>query len=372
MALNFRVNHTDPTSKGRTGAFTTPHGQVQTPVFMPVGTYGSVKAMDPEDLRLLEYKMILGNTYHLFLRPGHETIRGLGGLHKFMGWDGAILTDSGGFQIFSLKNLCQVTEEGVRFASHLDGTRALLTPELCVQIQEALGVDVMMVLDQMATPACSREQAQAAAERSTRWAARCLAARTNPNAALFGIVQGGFDQRLRETSARELAAMEFDGLAIGGLSVGEPRETMTAMIEACVPLLPEDKPRYLMGVGTPDDLVIGASLGIDMFDCVMPTRNARNGSLFTSAGKVNIRNAQYAKDADPLDPGCACSTCARFSRAYLRHLFMTGEILAMRLLTMHNLAFYQARIETIRDAIREGALGAWADRILSSAREEAP
>ena len=371
MGINFRVDGADPSCKGRIGSFQTPHGVVKTPVFMPVGTYGSVKAMGPEETRALGYGMILANTYHLFLRPGHETIRELGGLHKFMGWDGAILTDSGGFQIFSLKNLCQVSEEGVRFASHLDGSRTLLTPELCVQIQEALGVDVMMVLDQMATPEDPMEKAREAADRSARWAARCLAAKTRREAALFGIVQGGFDPELRVKSATELSAMGFDGLAIGGLSVGEPRETMTAMIEACVPHMPADKPRYLMGVGTPDDLVIAASLGVDMFDCVMPTRNARNGSLFTSAGKVNIRNAQYAKDPSPLDPDCACPTCARFSRAYLRHLFMSGEILAMRLLTAHNLAFYQRTITAIRAAIHEGTLGAWSERLLAPAREEA-
>jgi len=367
MELNFRVKNQDPSCRGRIGEFCVPHAVVQTPVFMPVGTQASVKAMHPAEVADMGYRLILANTYHLFLRPGHEVIRDLGGLRKFMGWDGAILTDSGGFQVFSLKGLAQVTEEGVRFASHLDGARTLMTPESCIQIQEYLGVDIMMALDQMAAPEDSRSQAQAAADRSHRWAQRCLAARKNPNAALFGIVQGGFDEELRRISAGQISSLGFDGHAIGGLSVGEPKEIMIKIADLCAPLLPEDKPRYLMGVGTPDDLVIFSSMGIDMFDCVMPTRNARNGSLFTSQGKVNIRNARYARDETSLDPECACPACVRFSKAYLRHLFMAGEILALRLLTGHNLAFYARRMEMIRDAIKNGSLGAWAESLKNAA-----
>ncbi|MDH5511550.1 MAG: tRNA guanosine(34) transglycosylase Tgt, partial [Nitrospinota bacterium] len=280
------------------------------------------------------------------------------------------LTDSGGFQLFSLKGLCQVSDEGVRFASHLDGARTMITPELCVQIQEDMGVDIVMALDQMALPQDGAGQTRQALERTTRWAERCLKARNRDDAALFGIVQGGFDPLLRRQSAEELVSLGFDGYAIGGLSVGESKQTMRAMIQATVPHLPSEKPRYLMGVGTPDDLVVAASMGVDMFDCVMPTRNARNGSVFTSVGKVNIRNAAHTEDESPLDPECHCPTCKRFSRAYLRHLFMAGEILAMRLLTMHNLAFYARRIKMIKDAINNGSLGAWALQLASEMDEE--
>ena len=360
MNLNFIIHNNDPSSKGRVGQFTTAHGVIETPAFMPVGTQATVKAMDPQEVGDMGYRLILANTYHLFLRPGHETIKRLGGLHKFMAWPGAILTDSGGFQVFSLKGLCQVSDEGVRFASHLDGARSMITPELCVRIQEDMGVDIIMALDQMAFPDDGPEKVAKALERTTHWAERCLSARTREDSAMFGIVQGGFDPHLRRESAHKLVALGFDGYAIGGLSVGESKQTMRAMIEATAPALPMNKPRYLMGVGTPDDLVVAASMGVDMFDCVMPTRNARNGSLFTSGGKVNIRNASHAEDEGPLDPECHCPTCQRFSRAYLRHIFMAGEILAMRLLTMHNLAFYARRMEMIKDAIRNNSLGAWA------------
>lgn len=338
----------------------TSHGVIDTPVFMPVGTQASVKTLDPEEVKALGYNIVLANTYHLYLRPGHQTIENLGGLHKFMGYSGSTLTDSGGFQIFSMKDLVKISDNGVTFASHLDGSRHELTPEFAIEIQEALGADIIMALDEMATPDSPEGYAKEASERSTRWGERCLAARTRSDIALFGITQGGFDEKLRQQSAHQIVNLGFDGYAIGGLSVGESKEIMAAMIESVEPVLPKEKPRYLMGVGTPDDLVRCVARGIDMFDCVMPTRNARNGYLFTSQGRVAIKNAQYATDEAPLDPECDCSTCARFSRAYLRHLFMAGEILALRLNTIHNLSFYKRRIEKIKEAIHEGSLGQWA------------
>jgi queuine tRNA-ribosyltransferase len=363
MDLKFAVTHEDPSSKGRIASFSTPHGIVETPVFMPVGTQATVKTLDPAEVRDIGFRIILSNTYHLFLRPGHSTIKDVGGLHRFMQWDGAILTDSGGYQVFSLSDLVKITDEGASFASHLDGTRHMLTPELSVEIQEALGSDIIMVLDEPVAPEASRERALDALRRTTLWAKRCLDARRRDDQAMFGIVQGGFDADLRKMSAEDIAALPFDGYAIGGLSVGESKEIMNAMVDCVEPILPKDKPRYLMGVGTPDDLVRLVARGVDMFDCVMPTRNARNGTLFTSLGKVGIKNAQYARDESPLDPDCACSTCSRFSKAYLRHLFMAGEILALRLNTIHNLAFYKKRIEDIKKAIADGTLGEWSARL---------
>jgi len=360
MDTDFTVLHSDPASKGRIGRFTTTRGVIQTPVFMPVGTQATVKTLDPDELSGMGFQIALANTYHLFLRPGHDVIGQLGGLHKFMGWKGSLLTDSGGFQVFSMRDLVKITEEGALFSSHLDGSRHMLTPEFSVEIQERLGADIIMAFDEMATPDQTVERAREASERSTRWAQRCLAARKRPDQALFGITQGAFDPDLRKTSARQIADLEFDGYAIGGLSVGESKEIMASMIDATEPLLPKDKPRYLMGVGTPDDLVRCVARGVDMFDCVMPTRNARNGCLFTSQGKVMIRNSKYSTDKSPLDPECHCSTCARFSRAYLRHLFMAGETLALRLNTIHNLSFYKRRIDDIHESIRKGALGPWA------------
>lgn len=361
MFLNFTVTATDPSSKGRRGVFTTPHGVIETPVFMPVGTQATVKTLGPDDITRLGFGLALANTYHLYLRPGHETIRALGGLHHFMGYDGALLTDSGGYQVFSLKDLAKITEEGVAFASHLDGSRHLLSPERSIEIQEALGADIIMAFDEPVSPEVNIAYAREASARSTRWAERCLAARTRQNdQALFGITQGGFDIDLRKQSAREITSLPFDGYAIGGLSVGESRQVMSQMIDITEPFLPADRPRYLMGVGTPDDLVRCVARGVDMFDCVMPTRNARNGTLFTSEGKFSIKNARFATDPAPLDPACDCYTCATFSRAYLRHLFMANEILGLRLNTIHNLAFYRRRIEQIRAAIDAGTLGAWA------------
>ncbi|VAX22006.1 Queuine tRNA-ribosyltransferase [hydrothermal vent metagenome] len=363
MDLNFTVTKTDPSSKGRIGTMQTSHGPVDTPVFMPVGTQATVKTLDPEEVKALGYDIILSNTYHLYLRPGHQTIKAIGGLHKFMGYSGSLLTDSGGFQVFSMKDLVKITENGIRFASHLDGSRHDFTPEFAIEVQEALGADIIMALDEMVTPDSSDDYAREASLRSTRWGERCLNARTRPDIALFGITQGGFDEKLRRQSAQQIVNLGFDGYAIGGLSVGESKEIMSAMIESVEPILPQDKPRYLMGVGTPDDLVRCVAQGIDMFDCVMPTRNARNGYLFTSQGRVGIKNAKYAKDESPLDPLCDCSTCLRFTRAYLRHLFMAGEILALRLNTIHNLSFYKRRMEKIGEAIHAGTLGEWADSL---------
>ena len=363
MDLNFTPIDRDPSSKGRTGFLITTHGTIETPVFMPVGTQAAVKTLDPMEVHGLGFRIALANTYHLYLRPGHETIRNLGGLHKFMAWDGALLTDSGGYQLFSMRDLVKITEDGVRFSSHIDGSAHMITPESAVEIQEALGADIIMAFDEMALPDQPESRWVESSDRTTRWAKRCLQARTREDQALFGITQGGFDEGLRVKSAEEIVALGFDGYAIGGLSVGESKEIMGAMIDATTPALPESRPRYLMGVGTPDDLVRCVARGIDMFDCVMPTRNARNGYLFTSQGKVALRNAQYKEDDGPVDPECACSTCRRFSRAYLRHLFVAGEILALRLNTIHNLAFYRNRMEKIKEAIRAGTLGKWAQEL---------
>ncbi|VAX20113.1 Queuine tRNA-ribosyltransferase [hydrothermal vent metagenome] len=363
MNLNFTVEKEDPSSKGRIGRFTTSHGIIETPVFMPVGTQGTVKTLDPDEVAGIGFKIALANTYHLYLRPGHGTIKSLGGLHKFMAWNRALLTDSGGFQVFSMKDLVKITDEGVMFASHLDGSRHHLTPEFSIEIQEALGADIIMAFDEPSPANSSADHVRRALDRSVAWAERCKKVKTRDDQALFGITQGGFDEQLRRESAERTVELGFDGYAIGGLSVGESKEVMAGMIDASEPYLPKDKPRYLMGVGTPDDLVRCVARGVDMFDCVMPTRNARNGTLFTSQGRVSIKNARYAKDGEPLDPECVCPTCRRFSKAYLRHLFMAGEILALKLNTVHNLSFYKRRIDNIRTAIQNGTLGEWAARL---------
>lgn len=364
MNLEFSITAKDPTSRGRNGRFSTSRGVIETPVFMPVGTQAAIKTMAPDEVSGLGYKMALANTYHLFLRPGHDVIKKLGGLHRFMSWNGSLLTDSGGFQVFSMRDLVKISEEGVLFSSHLDGSKHMLTPELSIEIQEELGADIIMAFDEPSTPEAAYDIVAKAMERSVLWAQRCQKARREiGSSALFGITQGGFNENLRRESAQKTVAQNFDGYAIGGLSVGESKEVMGAMIDVSTPALPEDKPRYLMGVGTPDDLVRCVARGIDMFDCVMPTRNGRNGYLFTSEGKVGIKNAKFKEDEGPLDPDCSCYTCQTFSRAYLRHLFMAGEILALRLNTIHNLAFYQSRIVAIRQAIKEGGLGEWAQRL---------
>jgi queuine tRNA-ribosyltransferase len=346
---------TDPGVAARKGRLHLTHGVVETPAFMPVGTAGTVKALSPVDLEDAGAQMVLANTYHLWVRPGHRVIEGLGGLHRFMDWSRPILTDSGGYQVFSLKDMRKVSEEGVKFRSPLDGEWRMLTPEVAVEIQEALGVDVAMAFDECIEWPADRDRVQASTERTTRWLRRCLEARRRPDrTAVFGIVQGGFHPDLRAAHAAELTAMDLDGYAIGGLSVGEPREELFGTVARTAPLLPTDKVRYLMGVGYPHDLVDGVLSGVDLFDCVLPTRSARFGSAFTSAGRVTIKHGRYRDDPRPLDESCACYTCARFSRAYLRHLFTSNEILAPRLLTLHNVTFYQALMRRLRLAVEEG------------------
>jgi queuine tRNA-ribosyltransferase len=322
---------------------------------MPVGTQATVKTLSPEDLAGLGAEIILSNTYHLFLRPGHELIREFGGLHGFMNWKRPILTDSGGFQVFSLAELRKITEEGVTFQSHVDGgAKHFITPEVAIEIQEALGADIIMAFDECVPYPATRDYAQESLDRTLRWAKRCSSAKKNTGQALFGIVQGGMYPDLRKMSTEALVDIGFDGYAIGGLSVGETKPVMYEMIEASVPALPKDKPRYLMGVGTPEDLLEGVERGIDMFDCVMPTRNGRNGTFFTTFGRVVIRNAQYERDKLPIDPECGCYTCRNFSRAYLRHLFNASELLALRLGTIHNLFYYLNLMRGIRSSIEQG------------------
>ncbi len=341
----------------RLGRLHTPHGVIETPIFMPVGTQATVKAMTPEELKDIGSQIILSNTYHLYMRPGHDLIERAGGLHKFMNWDKPILTDSGGFQVFSLGPLRKIKEEGVEFRSHLDGSKHFLSPEKATEIQNALGSDIIMAFDECAPYPADRQYVKNSLERTTRWLERCKAAHKYPERqALFGIVQGGMYKELREQSAREITAIDLPGYAIGGLSVGEPKEMMYEVLDYTVPLLPEDKPRYLMGVGSPDDLLEGVLRGIDMFDCVLPTRIARNGTAMTSQGKVVVRNASYAEDFTSLDPECDCYTCRNYTKAYLRHLIKCNEILGARLLTIHNLHFLLKLMENVREAIREDRL----------------
>jgi queuine tRNA-ribosyltransferase len=359
QGFSFHLKKSAGPAGPRLGEITTARGTIATPIFMPVGTYATVKTLTPEDLKEIGAAIILSNTYHLYLRPGVEAIAALGGLHRFMHWDGPILTDSGGYQIFSLAPFRTMSEEGVTFRSHLDGSSHFLTPERVVGLQEALGVDIMICLDECPGYPAPEAEVRAATDLTLRWAARCLAARTRPGAALFPVIQGGMIPELRRDQAQAMAAMGFDGYAIGGLSVGEPKELMMEMLEATTPMLPEDKPRYLMGVGTPADLVEGVARGVDMFDCVLPTRNARNGMAFTSAGKVVIKNAVHGNDPGPLDAACGCYTCRHYSRAYLRHLYVAREILAYRLLTLHNLYYYLNLMVTMRQAIAEGRFAAF-------------
>lgn len=356
MNFKFELLKKDTSSNARLGRFYTPHGVVNTPVFMPVGTVGTVKAMTPHEVKDLGAEIILGNTYHLMLRPGHEIIRQLGGLHRFMGWDGPILTDSGGFQVFSLGDLRKITEDGVYFQSHIDGAKHTLTPESAIEIQEALGSDIMMILDECTPYPATFDYAKSSMERTLRWGKRCRDYHLRPEGnsekqALFGIVQGSMFKELREISARETVNIGFDGYALGGLSVGESKNEMHEMIEVSVPHLPEDRPRYLMGVGLPEDLLEGVRRGIDMFDCVIPTRNARNGMLFTTFGSIQIKHSRYISDNSPIDTECGCYTCKHFSRAYLRHLYMAKEILSSRLNTIHNLYYYLNLMKSVREAI---------------------
>jgi queuine tRNA-ribosyltransferase len=354
MAFRFEIIKKDSSSGARLGRIETDHGSFTTPAFLPVGTQGTVKSLTPEELVEIGVEAILGNTYHLYLRPGHETVGRLGGLHTFIHWERPILTDSGGFQIFSLGSLRKISEEGVTFQSHLDGSSHFLTPERVMEIQRVLGSDIAMVLDECVPYPSAYESVKNSTERTSRWARRCLKARRETDPALFAIIQGGIHRDLREESAQTLVEMDFQGYAIGGLSVGEPKSAMLDVLEWTTPLLPENSPRYLMGVGTPEDMIDAVMLGVDFFDCVLPTRNARNGTLFTSSGKISIKQAQYAEDGMPVDETCPCYTCRHYSRAYLRHLYLTKEILSSRLNTIHNLYYYIGLLEKMKEAIQEG------------------
>lgn len=360
MALKFELLRKDEGSAARRGRLTLPHGVVETPIFMPVGTAASVKAIAPDDLERIGAQIILGNTYHLFLRPGHELVQRHGGLHGFMSWNKPILTDSGGFQVYSLAEARTISEEGVVFRSHIDGSKRMLSPEVSIQVQEALGADVIMAFDECPPAGSDRRYFEQSLARTTRWAQRCKDAwHPEGNSNLFGIVQGGLHEDLRKAHAEEICALDLPGYALGGYSVGEEIPAMYASVATSAPHLPEHKPRYLMGVGTPEDLVTCVGLGIDMFDCVLPTRTARNARLYTSEGIVNIKNARYADDPGPLDPQCRCYTCTSFSRAYLRHLYNAQELLAYRLNTLHNLTFFLDLMAQVRTAIEEGRYAAW-------------
>jgi queuine tRNA-ribosyltransferase len=370
--FHFELLATD--GRARLGRMLTAHGTVDTPAFMPVATQGSVKSLAPSDLRAAGAQIVLANTYHLMLRPGHELVRELGGLHRFMGWNGPILTDSGGFQVWSLSKLRRIGEEGVEFRSHVDGTQRTLTPESCVAVQHALGVDVLHPLDEcLAHPATVAETERSLAL-TERWLGRALAAHRGAGSpgALFGIVQGGSYEALRRRAVESIGALDLPGHSIGGLAVGEPKPVMYDTTELVAGLLPADRPRYLMGVGKPTDLVEAVARGVDLFDCVMPTRNARNGQAFTPDGPLNISNARFARDGAPLDPECACEGCRGFSRAYLRHLFMARELLAYRLLTLHNLTFYLGLMRDMRRAVAEGAFGPFRSRFLARYGVEPP
>lgn len=357
MAISFELLKESKECKARLGKIHTPHGVIETPIFMPVGTRATVKAMTPEELKDLEAQIILSNTYHLYLKPGHELIKEAGGLHKFMNWDRPILTDSGGFQVFSLGDLRKIKEEGVEFRSHIDGSKHFISPEKSIEIQNALGSDIMMCFDECAPYPATYEYVKHSMERTTRWAKRCKDYHQDwDKQGLFGIVQGGMFEDLRKQSVEDLVDMDFPGYAIGGLSVGEPKELMCEVLDYTTPLLPKDKPRYLMGVGTPDYLFEAVIRGIDMADCVMPTRIARNGTVMTANGRLVIRNAKYKKDFGKLDPECDCYVCTNYSRAYIRHLFNVDEILGARLATIHNLHFLINLMKNIREAIKEDRL----------------
>ncbi|HEY41940.1 MAG TPA: tRNA guanosine(34) transglycosylase Tgt [Dehalococcoidia bacterium] len=352
--VSFQMLKTCPGSRARAGELVTPHGIVPTPVFMPVGSQGSVKTLTPEEVRDVGTTMLLANTYHLYLRPGIPVIEGAGGLHKFMAWDGPILTDSGGYQVFSLAGLRRINNKGVVFRSHIDGSEHTLTPELAVQYQESLGADIIMVLDECTAIDSDYAHVEQALRRTNHWAERCLKAKRRSDQALFGIVQGGIYPELRKQSVEFLTSMDFPGYAIGGLSIGEPKQVTLSITEETAALLPQDKPRYLMGVGSPEDLVECVARGIDIFDSALPTRVARNGALFTSSGRVNILNAAFAEEQRPLDPACDCYTCRTFSAVYLHHLFKAKELLAYRLATIHNLTFISNLVCRMRDAILNG------------------
>jgi queuine tRNA-ribosyltransferase len=363
--FSFELLKEDTQTSARAGLIHTPHGDIPTPAFAPVGTQATVKTMTPRDLHELGAALILGNTYHLYLRPGADLVARMGGLHKFMGWDGPILTDSGGFQVFSLQELRRVSDDGVVFRSHIDGSTHIFTPESVIATQEQLGADIIMAFDECADPTNYDYNMQAVA-RTHRWAERCLAAKTRDDQALYGIVQGGVFRDLRTQSTQFLATLNLPGYAIGGLSVGETKEQMHAVLEWLHPLLPPDRPRYLMGVGSPEDLFECVARGVDQFDCVLPTRIARNGAVLTRWGRLNLRNAQYAEDANPIDAECACYTCRTFSRAYMRHLVMANEITGLRLATLHNLHFMLETMRRIRQSILDGAFAEYRQSFLAT------
>ena len=354
MPFQFDLIKQDSKTSARLGKMITPHGMVHTPAFMPVGTQGTVKSMLPEEIKNCGTEIILGNTYHLYLRPGHETIKKLGGLHRFMNWPDPILTDSGGFQVYSLGALRKITPDGVMFRSHIDGSKHFLSPQKAIEIQEALGSDIMMCLDECTPYPATLSQTKESLTLTVKWAQLCRTAKSSVDQALFGIIQGGTYLDLRKQAVEQTAVLGFDGYALGGVSVGEPKDIMYEITDSITPLLPADKPRYLMGVGTPQDIVFGVSCGIDMFDCVIPTRCARHGLLFTNSEKIVIKNSRWRECNDPLDETCDCYTCKNYSRAYLRHLYVAGEILAMVLNTIHNVRYYMRLMEQIRAALKEG------------------
>ena len=370
MNVNFSVDETDGHSAARVGTLTTASGVIETPVFMPVGTLGPVKGIDPRDLQDLGFGLLLNNAYHLYLRPGHKIVAEMGGLHRFTGWPGAILTDSGGFQVFSLAKLCRITDAGVSFQSHIDGSAHFITPETAIEIQEALGADIIMTFDQCVALPAAQDAIRDAVRRTTVWAARCQASRRRADQALFGIVQGGLDTKLRTRSAQDLVKLQFDGYAVGGLSVGESKADMYRMLDVTVPELPAEKPRYLMGVGMPENLIEGVARGIDLFDCVVPSRHGRTGWLFTSFGRVLIKQARYQRDESPIDPACACVVCARYSRAYLHHLYKVKEMLASRLHTIHNLWYFSDFMRRMRLAISEGRFTAFREAFYRQQQEQ--
>jgi queuine tRNA-ribosyltransferase len=365
MAVTIEILKKDPASRGRRGRLHTPHGTVETPVFMPVGTQATIKTLNPEEVWDLGARIVLSNTYHLYLRPGHDLVAEAGGLHRFMNWPGVLLTDSGGFQVFSLAKLRKITEDGVAFRSHIDGSPHFLNPEKAIEIENALGADIIMAFDECTPWPCEWSYAKDSLERTTRWAKRCKEAHTRPqDQALFGIIQGSTFADLRRQSAEEIVALDFPGYAIGGLSVGETKELMANMLDVTVPLLPEEKPRYLMGVGSPEDLVEGVWRGIDMFDCVLPTRIARHGTCFVPTGKLIVRNAAYSRDFTPIQAGCDCYTCTHYTRAYIRHLLKAEELLGARLCSIHNLRFLVRLMEEIRAALDVGTFAAYRQSFL--------
>ncbi len=367
--LKFHINYKDQNSSARVGTIETNHGTVETPAFMPVGTQATVKSLTPDEIKDLGFSMIVVNAYHIYLRPGHHLVKNYGGLHGFMGWDKSIATDSGGFQVLSLSKKRKILDNGIFFQSHIDGSEHLFTPEKSIEIQEYLGSDIMMCLDECPPYQSSYEYIRNSVAVTTRWANQCKACKNNKEAALFGIIQGGIYKDLREKSAQDLVEMDFDGYSVGGLGIGETTEDLVTITDQTLKHVPVDKPRYLMGLGTPVDILELVSSGVDLFDCVIPTRNARNGTLFTSKGKIVIKNAQYKDDPNPIDDSCECYTCKNFSRAYLRHLFMSGELLAYRLFTINNLHYYSKLMKEIRNHIKLGSYNKFKKHFIESGGE---